>query len=481
MRTLVVSSYPPRRCGIGAYARDQVRRLRAAGEEVAVLTAADGGGDVTAPLVGGGAFVRAAALGRRYDRVVVHFQPALYFAPRRPVSKVLTSLSLLLLTVVHRRVEVLVHEADPPVRWRPDYMLLGLALRRAHTLRFHTQAELDTFVAAYGEPRRAEVVEHRVDAVASVSRADARRRLGLPETERVLVSPGFLQRSKGFDRALRAFAGISDLNGASLYVVGSVREQTEDARRYVRELKTLAEATPGTQLVETYLDDEEFDLWIAAADRVVLPYRSSWSSGVLARAHALGTPAIVAAVGGLEEQADRRDVVVRDDADLRDALAAAIAGDGAVTAAAGRDAAPVPLTAPGRTRRGRTVLFVLIVASVLLAACAQLMLKNGMAQVTDGGLAPLSLREPATTLARIASNLWVWLGLATFGISAGAWLIVLSRAPLSVAYPFASLTYVVILLFDRLVLHEPVSPLRWGGVALIVGGIFLISRTHQGG
>ena len=39
MRILVVSSYPPRHCGIGAYARDQVHELRAAGHEVTVLTA----------------------------------------------------------------------------------------------------------------------------------------------------------------------------------------------------------------------------------------------------------------------------------------------------------------------------------------------------------------------------------------------------------------------------------------------------------
>ena len=39
VRILVVSSYPPRHCGIGAYARDQVHELRAAGHEVTVLTA----------------------------------------------------------------------------------------------------------------------------------------------------------------------------------------------------------------------------------------------------------------------------------------------------------------------------------------------------------------------------------------------------------------------------------------------------------
>jgi drug/metabolite transporter (DMT)-like permease len=71
----------------------------------------------------------------------------------------------------------------------------------------------------------------------------------------------------------------------------------------------------------------------------------------------------------------------------------------------------------------------------------------------------------------------VWGGLALFGLSALVWLVVLSRASLSFAYPFAALTYVLILLFDHFALDEQVPALRWGGVAFIAVGIFLISRT----
>jgi drug/metabolite transporter (DMT)-like permease len=76
---------------------------------------------------------------------------------------------------------------------------------------------------------------------------------------------------------------------------------------------------------------------------------------------------------------------------------------------------------------------------------------------------------------------FVWGGLALFGLSALVWLAVLSRASLSFAYPFAALTYVKILLFDHFVLDEPVPALRWGGVAFIAAGIFLVSRTPHGG
>lgn len=128
--------------------------------------------------------------------------------------------------------------------------------------------------------------------------------------------------------------------------------------------------------------------------------------------------------------------------------------------------------------KGNTMLLALIVSSVLLAAVAQLLLKHGMNQVTADGSNPLNLRAPAETVQRIILNPAVWGGLLVFVLSAAVWLIVLARAPLSFAYPFASLTYVVILLFDRFVLQQPVTALRWAGVACIIGGIVLVSRTH---
>ena len=116
----------------------------------------------------------------------------------------------------------------------------------------------------------------------------------------------------------------------------------------------------------------------------------------------------------------------------------------------------------------------LILFSVLLAAVAQLTLKHGMNQVADSSgalqLSASSVRDVVTTPA-------VWGGLFLFGLSAIVWLAVLSRASLSFAYPFASLTYVLILLADRFVLYETVPALRWAGVFCIMVGIVLVAQT----
>lgn len=118
----------------------------------------------------------------------------------------------------------------------------------------------------------------------------------------------------------------------------------------------------------------------------------------------------------------------------------------------------------------------LILVSVSLAALAQLTLKHGVNQATvDSG----ALKLTSASIKDVMSTPAVWGGLILFGLSAVVWLAVLSRTSLSFAYPFASLTYVLILLADRFVLHQTIPPLRWAGVAFIMVGIVLVAQTRH--
>jgi len=131
------------------------------------------------------------------------------------------------------------------------------------------------------------------------------------------------------------------------------------------------------------------------------------------------------------------------------------------------------------TQGSRAMLLVLILISVGLAAAAQITLKHGMNQVVDR-IPDHTFRFDASSLKRVSLTPAVWGGLALFGLSAFVWLAVLSRAALSFAYPFAALTYAIIVLYD-LSVGEHISGLRWAGVALIVAGIILVSRTPAHG
>jgi glycosyltransferase involved in cell wall biosynthesis len=324
VKVVVVSSYPPRHCGIGAYAAAQVERLRQEGHRVTVISPEDGNGDVRVRFDGGRPFRAAERIGGDADRIVVHFQPSLYYRPRAPLSKIATSWALLRLARRRRRTEILVHEADPPIRWRPDYVLLGRAFRDAPVLLFHTERERESLERTYRIRVRSRIVPHTQGVLVRrhLSRMEARRRLDLPPDQRVLLTPGFLHPDKGIERAMEAVRG---LGGARLYVVGSVKDRTPGNLRYAARIRDLAGEIDQAELVERFPSDEEFDAWIAAADVVVLPYRRSWSSGALARAQAIGVPANVTTVGGLTEQASSRDVVVDNDEGLRAAVTRVVA------------------------------------------------------------------------------------------------------------------------------------------------------------
>ena len=111
----------------------------------------------------------------------------------------------------------------------------------------------------------------------------------------------------------------------------------------------------------------------------------------------------------------------------------------------------------------------LLLFAVISAATGQVMLKHGMqvasARVADSG-GSLALRA--------ATSPWVLLGLVVFGVSAVAWLAALSRVPLSVAYPFNALGYLVILTASIVVLHERANLLTWAGTVLVVSGLVIV-------
>jgi drug/metabolite transporter (DMT)-like permease len=125
---------------------------------------------------------------------------------------------------------------------------------------------------------------------------------------------------------------------------------------------------------------------------------------------------------------------------------------------------------PTPGRRQLTIASVaLLLFAVVSAATGQVMLKHGMqiatARVSDSG---------GSLAVRAATSPWVLLGLVVFGVSAVAWLAALSRVPLSVAYPFNALGYLVILIASIVLLHERANALTWVGSFLVVSGLLIV-------
>ena len=114
----------------------------------------------------------------------------------------------------------------------------------------------------------------------------------------------------------------------------------------------------------------------------------------------------------------------------------------------------------------------LLLTSITTATAGQLVLKSGMNE--SGGESGLGLGDLVTLLTAMVTNVRLLGGLALFGLSAIFWLLTLSRLELSTAYPFVSLSYLIILGFSVTILGERPPAVTWGGAALIMVGIVLI-------
>jgi glycosyltransferase involved in cell wall biosynthesis len=257
----------------------------------------------------------------RSTDVHIMWHPLFYLPLRRPARAATYVLWSLLAS--RRRLRVVVHEPDPSL---PG--IQGWCQRRfwrsVPEALFHSRAERDLFVRTVGvalTPSLGIIDHHAAFKPASHATHDeARARLGLERGMRIALCIGFFGPHKGFDRAIGAFGRAGLGARAHLYIVGSVLHATQDVERHVAQLRSQTSRCANVTLLERYLTDEEFDLWLLASDVVVLPYRTISSSSVAARARILGRRVIATKAGGLAEQLGEGAVLVDHDDGLTEAL-----------------------------------------------------------------------------------------------------------------------------------------------------------------
>jgi drug/metabolite transporter (DMT)-like permease len=79
-------------------------------------------------------------------------------------------------------------------------------------------------------------------------------------------------------------------------------------------------------------------------------------------------------------------------------------------------------------------------------------------------------------VAALVINPWYLAEIAALGFQALCWIMALRKLPLSFAYPFMSLVFVVNLLFAGLIFREEVHMYNGVGIMFIVCGVTLIAQ-----
>lgn len=129
-----------------------------------------------------------------------------------------------------------------------------------------------------------------------LSKAEARKALGLPAEDKILLFFGFIRQYKGLDLLLNAMADDRIRSeGIRLLVAGEFYEDEAPYHDIIRQ-----QGLERHIILKTgFIPDSEVRLYLCAADCVVQPYRNATQSGVTPLAYHFEKPMIVTNVGGL--------------------------------------------------------------------------------------------------------------------------------------------------------------------------------------
>ena len=128
---------------------------------------------------------------------------------------------------------------------------------------------------------------------------------------------------------------------------------------------------------------------------------------------------------------------------------------------------PAPSGAPAIPKPGFLNPYVAIALSVILDACAQVLLKIGVDHsVPEGSVIGIAALQSG----------WVWLGIIAMVTSFGSWIYSLRYVPLGIAANLTGATHVLVPLICWTVLGEQIHGKRWLGICMVIAGVFTIAR-----
>ncbi len=147
------------------------------------------------------------------------------------------------------------------------------------------------------DPARTVTIEHPSyigEFADTTTRAEARERLGIADDVVATLFFGLIRPYKGLESLVDAFDALDDPR-RRLLVAGQTGPgyTAEEVERMLRPRPWLTRH-PGR------VPDDEVQVWFAAADLAVLPYRRGLNMSVLLLAASFGTPAIIRGIPGTQ-------------------------------------------------------------------------------------------------------------------------------------------------------------------------------------
>ena len=115
-------------------------------------------------------------------------------------------------------------------------------------------------------------------------------------------------------------------------------------------------------------------------------------------------------------------------------------------------------------------MWVVIAISTVCSIAAQLTLKFAMSQIARA-------QNQRPLILKMALSPWLIGGLALWGFGFAFWLVALSYLEVSFVYPFASLSYVGVMLGSHSLFKEHIPRTRLLGIGIIIIGVLIVGLT----
>jgi drug/metabolite transporter (DMT)-like permease len=114
-------------------------------------------------------------------------------------------------------------------------------------------------------------------------------------------------------------------------------------------------------------------------------------------------------------------------------------------------------------------MFALLLGSVICDVAGQVCFKLGVSDDT-----PPTRSGLAGFVLGLVRSPWIALGVLVYAFEFVFWFGALSVAPLSLAIPFAALSYCGVVVASRLILREHISVRRWAATMVVAAGVAIV-------
>ncbi len=318
MKIVMVTSWPPRHCGIATYSQDVVKALRKEGHEVHIVTFTDCKGKKgdkfvhpvlkvkkNKELVDAGWDHKLFETIARIEPDVVHIQHeyGLYLYDDdhsagllRPFFKWKVETEIPTVVTYHSVYTVL----D-----RVEAIYMDVALELTNACIVHEEYQKNNLPINIGRvPDNVYVIPHGAkDLVPFIG---SKEKYGIAG-KKVVGLIGWWEPNKGFERVVKIWSKIKKDLGpkAMLIVAGDARPGSSSGQIYKPKLlKAIAKssASKSIKVITGSFSPEQYDEVLSTFDLMVLPYSRASQSGNLAHSFALGVPCVATAMEGLKAE-----------------------------------------------------------------------------------------------------------------------------------------------------------------------------------